>query len=178
MPGETVYLGEKLMKNSIITLVVAFLFTANVFGQSDQVKTDLAKAFKKFDVVKLNASVELTKVKAHQNIKIHTDGRDFEITLVEHDLRSADYKQSGQTTKGEIEIPKAANTTYKGKVNGDSTSIVRLALNSKKVEGLILTGNNRYYIEPAGNYSSKAAAEDFLVYKQEVYSIRKRSPVR
>lgn len=58
----------------MIMLIVAVLFTANVFGQSDQVKNDLALVFKKFDVIKLTPSVELAKVQANHPSNLKPTG--------------------------------------------------------------------------------------------------------
>jgi len=155
------------MRNLTIMLIIAVLFTATVFGQSDKVKDDLAKAFKKYDVVKLNAATELAKVKANQPIKIKADGRDFEITLAEHDLRSAKYKQVARGKDGDIAVPRSAVSTFKGMVTGEVASKARFGLDGKSVIGFFKTSGGRYFIESAKNYSATAAADEFVVYRIE-----------
>lgn len=154
------------MKSLTGILIFAVLLTANIFAQSEQTNADLSQELRQFDVVKLNAAEELAKVKANQSLKIKAAGRDFEINLVEHDLRSANYRAILIGEAGETQVPKSAVTTFKGTVSGDASSIARFNLDGKSVSGLFKIGDVRYLLEPAKNFSTTAALDEFVIYRE------------
>ena len=116
-------------------------------------------------MVELDSRVELANVKAGRGMILPVGGRQLALSVVENDLRSADYKLVFKTLTGDIEIPRPENTTYKGRVIGDNFSNIRLALDGKKIEGIIITQSSEYYIEPANVYSQAAAANEFIIYE-------------
>ncbi len=163
------------LKSILLALASVVIFSMTIFGQNNGLSKDLSSKFKGFTLNKLNSKAVLNKVKAGGNITINADGKMLVLHLVENDLRAANYKQIIKTPAGDIEVPSSPDeiTTFKGYVKGDTDSMVRLSLNGKKIEGLISTGNDSYFIEPARNYSSNATAEDFVVYREADYLNRK-----
>src|SRR6185295_1051928 len=58
-------------------------------------------------------------------------------------------------------------TTYKGTVEGVWGSDARFTIDGQKIEGMILTPGQSYFIESAQKYSPSAAATDYLLYTAE-----------
>ena len=136
-------------------------------AQNVELINDLKTKFRKFNLIKLDSRAELANVRAGRGITLTVDGRQLTLSVVENDLRSSDYRLAAKTLDGDVEIPRPENTTFKGWVVGDDSSSVRLALDGRKVEGLILTGTNEYYIEPAKIYSLLASTDDFVIYESK-----------
>lgn len=155
------------MKNLLSFLACIVVFNVAVYAQNVELVNDLNTKFRKFNLIKLDSRAELTNVKTGRGITLTIDGRRLTLSVIENDLRSADYKLTARTDTGDVKFPKPENTTYKGLVVGDNSSIVRLALDGRKIEGLILTRNSEYFIEPARTYSSAAAADDFVIYEHK-----------
>ncbi len=166
------------MKSSLLVLTCVVIFSIIGFGQSNGLTQDLSHKFKKFTLNRLDSKDELDKVRAGKSITIKADEKKLVLSLIVNDLRAANYKQIAKTPTGDIEFPRSLGglTTFKGYVEGENSSMVRLTLNGTKIEGLISIGNNSYYIEPAKNYSSSADAQDFVVYKDEDLLNRNEMP--
>src|SRR2546421_534261 len=58
-----------------------------------------------------------------------------------------------------------APDTYKGKVFGVSDSDARFSIDDDKLEGMIVTQGEAYYLESARKYSAAARGSDYLLYK-------------
>jgi hypothetical protein len=151
-----------------------FVFAQNILGQSNALKNDLKKSFSKVDVVRLNNNASLRQIENQNVLSISTSEENFQLHLTPRDLRAPHYRAENATLMGSQTIESGAVTTYKGKVSGDDKSEVRLTIEDSKIEGFFTTGNEKYFIEPALNYSPLAAAEDFVVYRPE-NTLNKRS---
>lgn len=109
----------------------------------------------------------MLKAKSGIPFKIQTDENTFEFILATNDMRSADYK-SEYTDKNGTKANPAENvvTTYKGKLTGQSRSIVRMFLDGQKIEGFISTQDRQdYFIEPATNYYSLAGSDEVVIFQ-------------
>lgn len=141
------------------------VFSVGTFGQNLQ--ADLKKHFNRFSVLKINNQEALLKAKSGIPFKIQTDENTFEFILATNDMRSADYK-SEYTDKNGTKANPIENvvTTYKGKLTGQSRSIVRMFLDGQKIEGFISTQDRQdYFIEPATNYSSLAGSDEVVIFQ-------------
>ncbi len=142
--------------------VFLFLFLADSgFAQDHRLSEALANSFRKADVVRLNVSQDL------QKISFRTDGREIKLAVTPHDLRSTSYKAQDRNTLGENLLDPAPAHTYKGKVNGEENSVVRLTIDGSRIEGYFTSRGERYFIEPADKYSQFATSDEFVVYRAE-----------
>lgn len=155
------------MKNQIILFLSFIVFNLSGYCQNPSTISDLNAVFSRFHLVNLDSEAILNYANADQTFTIEFNGRQAVISVEHHDLRTHNYRLTARTPSGDIEIPRPVNTTFKGHVIGDVSSKVRLALNGKKVEGLIKVENIEYFIEPASNYSTKASSGEFVIYEQK-----------
>lgn len=146
-------------------LCCLMVFSASFFGQNLQ--ADLKKHFNRFSVVKINSQEALLKAKSGVAFKIQTNEITFEFVLAENDMRSADYKSEYTDRDGRKPEPRYNTvTTYKGKLTGQSGSIVRMFLDGLRIEGFISTQDRQdYFIEPAANYSSWASSDEVVIFQ-------------
>ncbi len=149
----------------LYVLCCLLMFSASLFGQNLQ--ADLKKSFHKFSVVKINSQEALLKAKSGKEFKIQTDEITFEFVLTKNDMRSADYKAEYTDTDGKkYKLKDEEVITYKGKLTGQTGSIVRFTIDGQSVEGFISTQEREdYFIEPATNYSSKAKSDEVVIFQ-------------
>ncbi len=143
------------------------VFSVLTFGQSTNLQNDLSNSFKKFDLVRLNQQTARRNIESSQSLTIQIAGRSFELELTPRDLRAVNYRAEDTGANGVHQLEKGAVTTFKGKIAGESDSEVRLTIDDAKIEGYFFTADDEYFIEPARKFSSRANAEDFVVYQKE-----------
>ncbi len=154
-------------QNISISLLCVLSFTLFAFGQKDDLQKDLSNSFVKFNLVRLNNQTTLQKAESGSSLVISTGEKRLELILTPNDLRSSNYRAEDTSAKGVRTLEGGAVTTFKGKVAGESSSEVRLTIDDTKIEGYFFTENDKFFIEPAINYSSLANPNDFVVYKAE-----------
>jgi hypothetical protein len=155
------------MRNLLLILTCAITLNIASYAQNPGMINDLNTKFRRYNLVRLDSRAQLDNVRAGRGITLTIDGRQFALSVVENDLRSANYRLVFKTANGDVEVPRPENTTFKGQIIGESFSIVRLALDGRKVEGVIITATNEYYIEPAKIYSQLATDSDFVIYQPQ-----------
>ena len=154
-------------RNTGITLLIIISLAILTFGQKADLRNDLSDTFNKFDLIKLNNQTSLQKAEANSSLSIPLGEKRIELTLTPNELRSPNFRAEDTSAKGVRTLEKSDVITFKGKVVGEKNSEVRLTIDGAKIEGYFFTGNERFFIEPAKNYSSLAEAEDFVVYRAE-----------
>ena len=141
--------------------------TPFAFGQKVDLQNDLSSSFKKFNLVRLNNQTTLEKAESGSSLVIPIGEKKLELILTPNDLRVPNYQAEDTGATGVQTLERGSVTTFKGKVAGEDNSEVRLTIDDTKVEGYFFTENDRFFIEPAKNYSSLANAKDFVVYRAE-----------
>ena len=155
-----------LQKNAISFFCLLILcFTA--FGQSNNLQSNLSSSFTKFKLVHLNNRIMSDKADSGDSIVIPTTEKNYELTLTPRDLRSPQYSAEDTNAMGVRNLDRSDVTTFKGKISNEKNSEVRLTIDDTKIEGYFFTDKDKFFIEPAKNYSSLAAAGDYVVYRAE-----------
>ncbi len=153
------------IRNVSLTALFVCVFTVFSFAQSSDLQNDLNNSFKKFDLIKLNKQKTRQQLQSGESLSIQTTAEKFELILTPHDLRAADYEAENNVGNGVQKLEKGEVTTFKGTVAGQTDSDVRMAISGAAIEGYINVGDERFFVEPARNYSRFAAAEDVVVYQ-------------
>jgi hypothetical protein len=155
-----------LLQPSLFT--VFFLLSAiGIFGQNERLANDLSRTFTKFDVVSVNSRDARREANAHRTVNIAANGKNFALQLEPRNLMSSRYRAEDQGPKGSTPLPRPQVNTFKGTVDGDNSSEVRLTMDGIKVEGYFTDGAARFFVEPARKYSAAATDEDVVVYRAE-----------
>lgn len=140
-------------------LVLLFCSCAFAAAQSGRAASDIAGSFSKFDLVRIDT--------AGSKLKFDAAGRNIDIALKPHDMRTANYRAENTGEGGNTAVERLAVNTFIGTVNGNLSSNSRISIVNSKVEGYFEANSERYFIEPAGNYSSLAATDEYVVYRVE-----------
>ena len=129
---------------------------------------ELNKHFRKYDVVKVDRDAVERQVKNRGRLMLSTSHGDFDLQFSPIDLRSADYEAREIDANGVAhKLPKTPANTYKATVKGDTRAQARVALGEHGLEGAIITGDKRYFIEPSRSLSKTAQADEFVFYSSE-----------
>jgi len=159
------------MKYAVIrwfSLVVVFACAAaaTALGQGVSVRGDLERSFAKFDVVRLAGS-SLAETAAAKGSLEFTGGRNFELKVTPHDMRSAGFQALNTGIDGLTKGERASVTTFRGTLTGERSSEVRLSIVGSRFEGMLKSGGETYFIEPAAKYSALAAADEYVIYRAD-----------
>ncbi len=154
--------------NKIVSLFLfIFVFSAvTAFGQDGELQTDLSNSFSKFKLIRLDKQAARQTIQSRRSLIIPTADKIFELNLTTHDLRTRNFRAEETSADGVRALERNFVTTFKGTIAGETNSQVRLTIDAEKIEGYFLSGNERFYIEPASHYSRFATTEDLIVYRE------------
>ncbi len=152
---------------SVCAVFCALILSSAAFGQNSNLERDLTNSFGNFSVVRLRDQTDLQKGSLRQSLLVSTADRNYELNLTLRDLRPARYRAEATTAGGVQTIERGAATTYKGTVAGETGSQTRLTIDDEKIEGYFTSGGEKFYIEPAKNYSRFADWRDSVVYREK-----------
>src|ERR1700752_5435479 len=129
---------------------------------------ELDKHLRKYDLVKVDRDAVAKQVKNRGRLMLKTSHGDFDLQFSPIDLRSSDYEAQEIDANGVAhKLPKTPANTYKATVKGDTRAQARVALGKNGLEGAIITGDKRYFIEPATSLSKSGRSDEFVVYSSE-----------
>ncbi|HEX5703468.1 MAG TPA: M12 family metallo-peptidase [Pyrinomonadaceae bacterium] len=155
----------------VLSLVVAFSVIdayLPVGAQTNKThyRQDLARFFSEHEEVQLDSRSAAEGVRRLGRLSLKTGARTLEIMLTPNDLRARGYRAEEFSADGVTRIlPTPPVVTYKGTVAGLPNSEARLTVEDDKLEGMILTGDDVYYIEPGRRYSAAAQSSDYIFYR-------------
>ncbi len=141
---------------------------SKVDGRSEQKNRDqeLARVFKKSEIVKLDASATARRVRESGRLSLISQSGTFDLYLTQHDLRAHGYLTEEVGPDGIARVVEMGPVhTYKGTVSGMKRAQARFTISNESIEGVIITETARYYIEPAKRFSASADASEFVFYK-------------
>lgn len=125
--------------------------------------TDLLASYERVD---LDAAVAIERVRAGQPLRIATPTLAFDLRLVEHDIRSADCVVQVTHAGGVVErVDPGPVTTYRGTVDGMPGAEARFTIDEDGVEGVILTDDAWWFVEPeTGGLAKQGGRGAHVVY--------------
>jgi Metallo-peptidase family M12/Calx-beta domain/Putative binding domain, N-terminal len=126
---------------------------------------DVDKVLRRYDTLQLDPSTTLGHVQQTGRLFLPTSTGGFDITLAPHDMRAPHYRAQEILEGGVIhELERGPVRTYKGKIAGIARGEARLTIDNETLEGMIITPEQLYFVEPAKRYSAAAGDQDFIVY--------------
>ncbi len=159
----------------LILFVFSLLFTSITSGPSQARITDmptgqdqgLRTVFRRHDLIKLDTASVAAQVRQTGRVSLSTGAKTFDLVLVPNDLRAKNY-HAEVTGKDGVRRPFASGPvrTFKGYVRGMNDAHARFAIDDTTFQGMILTPDARYFIEPAQKFSAAAGAQDFVFYDE------------
>ena len=127
---------------------------------------DLARFFRQHERVKFNTNEVAEQVRNNIPLSIYTASASFDVVLKPHDMRAKNYRAVEVGADGvERTVKMGPVRTYKGEVIGRDDARARFTIDDETLEGLIITPEERYMVEPMSKYSAVAEPMDFILYK-------------
>jgi hypothetical protein len=120
----------------------------------------------RYEPVTLDPAVALNQVRESGQLSLVAERERFDLVLTPHDLRAPEYRAQ-EMTEGGVARPLEPGPvrTYKGTVRGVEGAEARFTIDERTVEGVILTGEQTYFVEPLGTYSKASGPTDFVLYR-------------
>jgi len=107
------------------------------------------------------------QVRERGEFLLNTRDRTFEVLLEPYDMRAAWYWAEETGVGGERRILEPGPVrTYRGTVPGLQNAEARFNLAGQSLEGVILTPEEWYFVEPMRNYSASADPGEMVVYRR------------
>ena len=148
-----------------VFLCTLLALNISIFAQ-DSLNKDLLRTFKKFDLIKVDPQTAHTKAVSGQKIKLNAYGRNFEFVLAPNDLRAPNYRAIESNSNGHYELGRDELKTYKGRLTDDDASEVRFTVDGQTFEGMIYTGDTKFFVTKADKFSKNAKFDEVVVYAE------------
>lgn len=156
---------------SILALVFLMLASATSFAQplprsqprsNGSRITDLLMSYERVEV---DAADALRRVRRGQPLALTTPTRTFDVRLVEHDIRSANcvVEATGEN-RVVARIDPGPISTFRGTIDGMPGAEARFTIDDEGIEGLILTDDESWFIEPELSGARKAGPRPYILY--------------
>ena len=127
---------------------------------------DLGQVFADHEDVVLDPQSVVARVKETGRMSLRTRSHSFELQLRPNDLRASNYRAEEVGSDGVSHpVSMSGVSTYKGNIEGVWGSEARFTLNDNKIEGMIITPNETFYVESAQKFSLTARPTDYVVYE-------------
>jgi Metallo-peptidase family M12/Calx-beta domain/Bacterial pre-peptidase C-terminal domain/Domain of unknown function (DUF4214) len=159
---------------ALATLAVFFLLALTFFASpaaSTQgrraARQDVERTLEGFDELTLDPASALREVRKTGGLQLNTSRGTFDLALEPFDIRTADYRSVEVEADGSVrDLPREPSHAFKGTVRGMAGTQVRLILDEQEFEGIIITPDERYFVEPERRLSPAAGANDFVFYPE------------
>ena len=126
---------------------------------------DLAQVFSSYEQLSVDARSVGDQVRSSGRVSLVSTFHDFELQLQPNDMRAPNYRAEETDADGVVRATAMPGvTTYKGNVEGVEGSDARFTIDGQKIEGMITTPGQSYFVESAQKYSPSATATDYLLY--------------
>ena len=150
-------------------LACAAILSPTGSGQSkgSEFQQKISQSLRSYDAMRLEPSDVELKVRQTGRLTLETSAGTFSMTLTPNDVRADNYRSVAAGDNGETrELERAPSRTFKGTVDGAGGSQARFTIDRDTIEGLIIAGGEKYFVEPASHYTQAATPEDFLFYRE------------
>jgi hypothetical protein len=148
------------------TFVRAQYIEAQSRQQSSEREQKLSRIFKNYELLKLDTRAVAERVRARGSLKLQTSSGELSLRLSPNDLRATNYRAVTVTTGGTLQqLAMSPVTTYRGTVEGLPGTDARFTIDDNLLEGLILTSEERFYVEPLRRYDAQADPNEYILYK-------------
>jgi len=149
----------------LVVIASSLLPKADAQNTRARFQQDLAQVFSSYEQVTVDPRSVTDQVRTSGRVSLVSTAHDFELQLQPNDLRAPNYRAEETDADGVVRATAMPGvTTYKGNVEGVWASDARFTIDDNKVEGMIITPTQSFFIESAQKYSPTAASTDYLLY--------------
>ena len=143
-------------------------------SRSARLEADLDGYFAHHELLQMNTQTVAQKLRKTGHLSLATAEVNFEVDLQPHDLRASNYRaeEFGSENVGH-RVDVGPIRTFKGhaRVGHRGNQLqepgeARFTIDETRVEGLIITPSEHYFVEPAKRFSEAALSDDYVIYKE------------
>jgi hypothetical protein len=169
---------QKQQQSLLLLFFLCFSFFTTAFGQgSIRFRTVRAtpedsltfhQQFRAYTLATLNTesvSALLQSQDYHSNLSLEVNDKQFDFTMIAHDVRDANYKLQALTENGIVDYPRSPNKTYFGFTQQGHYD-VRVTADEDFFHALIVQAHDVLYIQPARDLVPGAPKNQFVIYWQ------------
>ena len=128
---------------------------------------ELERVLRGFDRLSLDPAELLRGARSGGRVTLRTSRGAFDLDVEPFDIRGENYRAVAAGPGGVMtELPRTPSHAWRGTVAGAKGTFVRLVLDGESVEGIIITPSETFFVEPAGNLTTDAGADEFVFYAE------------
>jgi hypothetical protein len=126
---------------------------------------ELSRFLRRHESLQLDAKAVARAVRETGQLSLTTPTRQFDLQLVPHDMRAPNYSAEEVGDGGSIrQLPLGSVNTWRGTAGNLENSEARFTIDDEKIEGVIITPGELYYVEPLSNFSKGAPSGEYVAY--------------
>src|SRR5690242_20626064 len=146
----------------------ALLSAHGVSGQAVRPPAqDIDRVLRQHDLLNLRPRDLLKSARQTGRVTLTTSRGTFNLDVEPYDIRTENYRSVAVGADGiSRELPRTPSRSFRGKVAGKSATYVRLVLDENVFEGIIITPDETFFVEPRHDFNLAAADNDFVFYAQ------------
>ena len=150
----------------VFVVAAAVLVSPSSSGQTRaRVREDVGRVLGAFDELSFDTSALRARARKDGRISLKTSRGAFDLTVEPFDIRADNYRAVAVGANGEaVELGRAPARWFKGTLEGVEGSQARFVLDENNFQGVIVTPDETYFVEPAKNFSKSASRGDFVFY--------------
>ena len=128
---------------------------------------EIEKVLRRHESFDLDAPAAARQVRANGRLSLTTRDRQFDLELKSNDLRAQNYRAEEVVDGGAVRYVNMNGPvrTFRGTVRGLPGAEARFTVDDEKIEGVIITADELYYVEPLRNYTGSAAKTAYALYE-------------
>jgi hypothetical protein len=132
-------------------------------GEREQID----RILQRYDRVRMDVEQTVRQVRETGELRFSSRDRTFDVVLEPYEIRASGY-QAEEELPGGIRraLPHASVHTYRGTVPLLWDSEARFTVKDRSFEGVVLTPDEWYYIEPLLNFSPSSDPSEMVVYRR------------
>jgi hypothetical protein len=156
-----------LLSFFIVSVIAAAVFVSpSSSGQTRaRVREDVGRVLRDFDELSFEPSALLARARKDGRVSLKTSRGAFELTVEPFDVRADNYRAVAVGANGETrELGRAPARWFKGTLDGVEGSHARFVLDENNFQGVIVTPDETYFVEPTVDFSKSATSGDFVFY--------------
>jgi hypothetical protein len=151
---------------AFVAASIAALVSPVGSAQNKPVRDDISRELQSFDLLTIDTTAAQKQARAGGTLTLQTEQLgQLDLQLEPYDIRTADYRSVAVGADGVMhDLPRTPSNAYKATVAGMSDAHARFIIDGDRLEGIIATPNENYYVEPASAFSQSAAKGQFVFY--------------
>jgi hypothetical protein len=130
-------------------------------------REEIDRILQRYDRVRMDVEQTVRRVHEAGELRFSSRDQNFEVVLEPYEMRASGYRAEEELPGGiRRTLPPEPMHTYRGTVPRLWDSEARFTVKERSFEGVVLTPDEWYYIEPLRNFSPSSDPSEMVVYRR------------